>query len=1072
MLPKGSIIACMYRHTVRHASYFCLLLFATAITFLHAFEPSFAKDPSISPDGDLVCFVYQSDLWLVPFKGGDAKRLTATSANEWNPLWSPDGKQIAFVSDREGLPYIYTIPAEGGEARVIIRESYSISDWFADGTALLGSKFNHRWGSSLYKIPIDGSRPQMIAEIGHPFASLSPDNKKIIFNRRGDAYREAYQGSINGELWEINLEDMVYTRLTNTPLTERYPRYSHFGSSFFYCGSDGNVFQLYRIDNMDFSQPFQLSKFDQWSARDISIARQNDRIVFERFDEIWRFDPIRLGADRVSKLQINIPEDSFESSIVRKDMKNDVFSFALSDDELLIALQYQYDLFATPRKGGEVKQLTFDHASVEHIQFFPGSKSFVVNRLHKGINTLFMVSEDDFESIKPISWFGAGKYNVDSIVKDASNKWIISYTDERMSGRIAIGDSTMSNVTALNIDLPVSSNFAISPDMSYAIYAAIRSDIWIYELYLYDFASQSSRKILNDTSWIGNFNWLPDQKSILMTRNSGISRLDFVPRDDFELEKDHWQEIFKVKTTVVEPKDDDLDKDKEEPETKAPPKESDAKSEAPSLPKTPLKVQWEDIEKRVYQIITSDANYLYVIKVIDDSTFYYIQDSFFGDGSASLKKANIYGKGIKEEFNIGKNVGQFRMVKNKLYYLENGIIKSFAVGSSAKAEVKLSFEYKYDQSILDQRVFEQVWGAFGLNFYDAAMHGKNWQEMYDRYQPYVLKARSIDDIAAIVNEMIGDVNASHTGFYPRQKANQRNSQVAALGVEFDHFSALPEGIRIREVFTRSRLYSLYGIRAGDILTHIDGIKITAKTPLDSLLTDKIKKRIKLKFRNGANELDAQIDGLSRREENNLYYQDKVAQTRQLVNELSSNRLGYVHIPAMGSTNYDAFIRDVFRDNADKEALVIDVRGNSGGRIHDQLITFLIKKHYGYSSNRRHGMDRKLEPRRIWNKPTIVLVDEGSFSDGEIFPIIYQELKLGKVVGMPSSGSVIGTWQYDLLDGSSMRMPGSGWYKLDGTNMEGSGAMPDILVDLSPNDIISNNDVQLKRAIQELLQELN
>jgi tricorn protease len=162
---------------------------------------------------------------------------------------------------------------------------------------------------------------------------------------------------------------------------------------------------------------------------------------------------------------------------------------------------------------------------------------------------------------------------------------------------------------------------------------------------------------------------------------------------------------------------------------------------------------------------------------------------------------------------------------------------------------------------------------------------------------------------------------------------------------------------------------------------------------------------------------------------------------------------------------------LFRDNHDKEALVLDFRGNTGGHIHDRIISLLIKDSYAYSSSRRYSLKQRNEPLRGIRVPTIVLVDEHSFSDGEIFPIIYQELGLGKVVGYPSSGAVIGTWQFTLLDGSQMRMPGTGWYKLDGTNMEGSGAMPDIIVENSMNDLLQGKDNQLERAIRELLKEI-
>lgn len=1058
-----------------------LLLALLCSLALYAFEPSFAKDPAISPDGTMVCFVYQDDLWLVPFKGGDARRITNTVESEWNPIWSPDGKQIAFVSNREGQAFIYTMPSTGGRATVLFRESYSISDWYADGSALLGSRHNFPWGSSMYRIPLDGSRPTLIAEIGHPFASLSPDNKKIIYNHRGDAYREAYRGSINGELWQIDTDTMLYTKLTNTELTERYPRYAMHSGHIFFCASDGERFQLYRVQNMDFSKPFQITNFDTWSARDISIARQNDRIVFERFDQIWSYDPTSLGGSRVAQLKINIPEDDFQENTVREKMKNDVYSYAVSDDDLLTIFQYRYDLYAIPKKGGDPRRITNDHAGSSNLVFMPDGRTAVVNRMHKGINNLFKVKVDSLLTMQPIEWFGKGKYHVDSIMRDSGNRWIINYINEKQAGNIAVADSAFKVVNPIEIKNFVSSGFSISPDGKYAIYATIREDIWLRELFLYDFSTGKSTKILNDDSGIGYIHWLPDYKSVLFSRGGDIYRLDFSPRDEFEYEKDHWKEILspaKVKITESKVESKGKDKDKAKGKLLADADSTDAKEEdsekpvsAPKAPAAVFNVDWQDIHLRMYPVVTDPISFLYVIKVIDDSTFYYLQDGFVQDKNTLIKKADIYGKNIKEEVNLGRNVGQYQLSGNRMYYLEDGIIKSYHLGTKARSEQKISMDYDYDKLTLNRRVFEQVWGAFGLNFYDPNMHGRNWEEMYDLFSPYLDHAKSISDVELIVNEMIGDVNASHTGFYPREERRRRAVAVASLGVEFDYFTPLEKGIRIWRTYPGTRLHSLFGVRGGDILTHIDGTEITLYTPLDSLLADKAGKRINLRLKRGESIIEARIDGLTRGEHSALNYRYKTEESKALVERLSEGRLGYVHIPAMGNTNWDDFIRDVFKDNADKEALVIDVRGNSGGRIHDMIATFLIKKHYAYSTGRRMSVDRRLEPRRIWNKPSIVLVDERSFSDGEIFPIIYQELKLGKVIGMPSSGSVIGTWPYDLIDGSSMRMPGSGWYKLDGTNMEGTGAMPDILVDMTPNDIIQNNDVQLKRAIEELLKEL-
>jgi C-terminal processing protease CtpA/Prc/Tol biopolymer transport system component len=1041
-----------------------LLAFLMIISPILGQVPGFLKDPAISPDGNQVCFVFADDLWIVDFAGGDARRLTDTKANEWGPVWSPDGEWIAFNSNREGQTYPYLISAQGGESRVIIRETYTVADWFNDSRHLLVLRGNPEFGSSFYKLPISSDRPLLLGEIGERWASLSPDNSKIVFSRYGYAHREAYTGSMNGDLWMLDIPSGEYMRLTRTDLTERYPRYSHFSNSLFYSYSDGTRFQLTRVDDMDFESPFQVSNLTDFSARDLSIARANDRIVFEHFNDIYKYDPTKLGGPRIQKLEIRIAQDMWQNPIVEQDMKNDIVDYAVSDDELLVAFTYKYDNFIVPRKGGKPIQITHDHAGWANMVFI-SDRELILSKLDRGREKLFTMSVDDDLSLKPFSWFGADSLAVKEVSKDAQGRLQIKYQDSQNAGRVAIADKGSTVLRPIDAPGMVISNFAINSSGTHAVYCTWDNYYFISGLYLYDLETDTHHKMFSDDRSISNIHWMEDNRSLVFTRDRNIYRLDLVPRDEYEFDVDHWDEIF-------EPSSMSSDNPEQEDNQDAQEEEIDSDEESPDIrADAPVKIVWESLDKRLYQLYSGSLSSMFVVSVLSDSTFLFVDRPWYSADKAVLYKGDIYGKNKKEEASFSKETLSYKLVNKNLYYLDGYALKSYHTTSRKRSSIDISMDYQYDIRELNTRVFEQAWGIFADNFYDPNFHGQDWQALYRKYRPFVTQARDINEVGTIIDEMVGDLNASHTGFYPRQDEPSHFKQSASLGLELDYREHLSRGIRIQRVYPTTRIASVYEIRDGDILTHIDEEEILPNTAMDEILRDKVGKLIKFRIMRDDQEITGQVRGLSYRELYNLYYEYVVDRRRQAVHEATNNRVGYIHLPAMGTVDYENFYRDFFRDNHDKEALIIDFRGNRGGRVHDDVISLLTKQTYAYSYSRLHGPEMRPEPRFAITIPTVVLVDEKSFSDGEIFPVIYQELNLGKVIGYPSSGAVIGTVERTLLDGSRMRMARTGWYMLDGTNMEGTGVMPDIMVEHSLNDIVQNNDKQLLRAIEEILGEI-
>ncbi len=1064
-----------------------LVLLAVALIGIPLFaqSPGFAKDPAISPDGNEVCFVYANDLWVVPFKGGQARRLTETNASNWGPIWSPDGQWIAFKSNREGRTYSYLMPAQGGEAKPIIRETYSVVDWFNDGKHLLAIGYGFEFGSSFYKLPISGERPILIGEIADYWASLSRDNKQIVFSRYGDAHREAQTGSKNGDLYLLDIASKNYTRLTKTDYTERYPVFSHYSNSLFYAASDGERFQLMRVDDLNFERIFKTSNLPRFSVRDISIARANDRIVFEHFNEIYKYDPTKMFGNKIEALEIDISSDMWRNQTRELSMKNELTDYAISLDGKLVAFNYKYDNFVAPVKGGAPKAITTDHSGWAKVEFL-SDREMLLFKLQDGIDKLFRARVDNVITLEPVKWFGADSLSVRSLTRDEQGRWQILYADHKNSGRLALADSNFTKITPLDIPDLVISNFAINKSGTHAAYTALSDKHFIRSLYIYDFATRTHTKVLDDQSNISNIRWTKDDRSLLFTRAHKLHRLDLVPRDEFEYETDNWDEILNPKPeSPVLP--DSLKTDGEDPD------HSDGQGEEQTKPnlyeddyyvmdivvkydddevEKPVEIVWEGIDKRMFQIYEGDKSTLYPVKILSDSTFLYLDIPWLGQARPSLKKGDIYGKNSKEEASFSTDSKGFKLYNGLLYYLEKSALKSYDTISGQRKDIPVSLDYTYDVKKLNQRVFEEVWGNFAQNFYDPNMHGQNWNKLYQEYQPYTEIALDINEIGSIIDEMVGDLNASHTGFYPRRDEERSVKPMAYLGLDLDYSERLKNGVRISRVYPNTRISAFYNVKAGDILTKLDGIEITTVTPIDSILIGKVDKPVKFSIRQGKDEITGQIMGLDGSKARTMWYEYETQRNRRKVDAATGGRVGYIHVPAMGDANYDDFYRDYFRDNHDKDAVILDFRGNSGGRIHDKIISLLTRTPYGSSTRRAYGNYPRVEPRTGIYVPTIVLVDENSFSDGEIFPIIYQQLQLGKVVGYPSSGAVIGTWQMDLLDGSSMRMPGTGWFKVDGENMEGTGAMPDIIVEHSLNDIVANEDHQLSRAIQEILKELD
>lgn len=1013
---------------------------------LSALEPHFMKTPAVSPDGEKVCFEYMSHLWVVDYNGGEAKRLTSGEGRNWKPLFSPDGKTIIFRSNRDHYTTIYQIPSEGGTAKLISTEGLEPLDWFPNGKSLLVRGYQTDTGRNFIKLDLDGTF-EVISPFAGNHASFSPDGTKIIFDKRGLNDRESYTGSHNGDFWLYDIAENRYSRLTRTEYTEQYPNWAKSGK-IYYSASDGEVYQLYRSDDLELSDPEQLTNFETWSARQLSIS-DNERVVFEKFDELWRFDPEKKRAE---KIEIEIKEDLLGNFLVKEDVLNKASNYCVSPNGQLAVFSYKFDLFAVPEKGDDVKQITFNQPGIGNIAIMDDNETIFFTAFEMGNSQLYKVNIKKMDEIEKISW-SKGKYIED--IYNNGNKLFLNYAEGEKRSRLAVADSIGKNIFNIAPDKVVWNRAALHSDGRYVFFTTTRPDNWVRSLYLYDLEEKEEELIYTFDGHIGQIFWGKDNKSIFFSRDGDICRMDLNSRDDFDQQDDNWKPILTSKKEKTDEKEKDADK-------------KDAKKKKDKKKKSSkLVIDKEDLNQRISTIVSREG-WNYVHHVLDDSTLYYINSK---DRKSSLRKVSYFGENDKQIYSFNKRPNHLEFnEKNKTSYYVQDNIPHKLKGKKAST-IKLKYKYQYDRMKLNEDIFQQAWVEFGRGFYDKEMHDTNWKDAGKRFKNYLQYAYTPEDLSFIVEEMIGELNASHTGFYPRKDVNFETYSSAELGFlpDFDNFPK--QGITVKKVYRKAKLNKPHGIKPGDVLLKIDGVDVGRGKDYHALLKNKVGEKIELTFQTADSVKVAKIKGLSYWNNQSLYYDNWVEERTKKVAELSRGEIGYLHIRSMNGRSYDKFIQDLFAQNYDKQALIIDVRNNGGGNIHEALMEELTRVSYGMSSSRNTGGKPYKTPANSWEKPMVVLINENSFSDAEIFPNLFKQQGLGKVIGMPTSGSVIGTGHHNFMDGSSMRMPMNGWWLEDGTNMEGNGVQPDILVEMTPEQIINDEDVQLKKAVEELLKEI-
>lgn len=1073
------------------------ILFSLILLFVFT-DMSFASNDDVirlmrTPDynNGKIVFSYQEDLWVVSEKGGIARRLTVHNGVESNPKFSPDGKWIAFNGNYNGANNnIFIIPSEGGEPKQLtFYPNYSrVVGWTPDSKNIVftsntcPTNFYHgiKFTSNLFEISIEGGIPQPlnIGQASH--CSFSPDGKKLVYNRHPLMFWwwKRYKGSLNTDVWFYDGEKKYFEKLTNYPGNDSWPMWGENDNIYFVSDRTGisNIFSLSLKDK----KITQVTDHNIDGVKWPSIDSSRKIIVYENDARLFKLD---LITGKSEEILVKAPSDNHIDMIEYINPISYNTSFFISPTGKRISIEARGDIFTIPAENGDTRNITNSPGIREKEgTWSPNGKYIAYVSDETGEDEIYII--DQFGKEKPIRLTDDKKFKERLLWSPDSKKIIFSTHDNQ----ICFVDINSKKVNKIFQSGFLWMDYNWSPDSEWIVFSSPKKN-FLSDIFVYSLKTEKTYQITSEPASYFNPVFTKDGKKLvflanpytslgwlkhIFNKNSFHSEIDF----DFTGTKILSVELTPEKIEPYQKEDD------EEPIEEVKDKNNKKDSKTKQDKKTPIevKIDFKDISSRI-RALPINLDSCFNLQVADK--FYYYQKYDTNDKPDSFSTSLFYYdvENLKETQVISKVLSyEISSNEKKIACLLKGekikIIDTGPTPNTQKGDVDLSKLYmKIDRYAEWKQIFNECWRVVRDYFYDPNLHGVNWEEIKEYYSKLIPYVRTRDSLNILLTQMVGELNASHQGLGGGDINYTNSYPVALLGAQFIKdkesgyykFSKIYKGDKTSSKYRSPLDNDFVKIKTGDFLLKIDEENVTIKDDLYKFLVNKSNKKITLTT-NSKPTLEGAIKTIIRpiTSEQHLRYKEWLDKNNNIVNEKSNNKIGYIHLQDMGFNDLQTFNK-YFQAYRYKEGLIIDVRYNGGGGIDAMLIDKLERINYMTFKDRNSiPLERPVEG---FYGPVVVLINEYSFSDAEVFPRAFQIRKLGKVIGVPTLGYCIAVTGHRLIDNGFMRKTTMGIWDLQGKMIESKGVQPDIFVENSPLDEINGIDRQLEKAIEYLLGEI-
>ncbi|NLR78300.1 S41 family peptidase [Chitinophaga eiseniae] len=1067
----------------------CAALLLAAMS--HAQENAlWLRNPSISPDGKAIAFGYKGDIYRVDVNGGVAVPLTIHEAHDMMPVWSHDGKYIAFASDRYGNFDVFVMPATGGTP--VRLTSNSAGDFPYDFTAdnkqvLFGSarnapassiRFPYRLFRNMYTVPVTGGRATLVSAAGADVAHYSKAGDKIIFqDRKGyeDPMRKHHVSSVTRDIWVMDVAKGSYEKVSGFEGEDREPVFGN-GNDIYYLSEKGGISQnLFKGSLSDKNSLQQLTRFTKHPVRNLSKS-DNNTFCFTYNGEIYTLK----DGEQPRKLEVNVFNDGRAATVKNVPVSGNITEFAMSPDGKEMAFIARGEVFVASVDGNFTKRITNTPQQERMVTWSPDGKKLVYAAERNGNWDIYQTTKVRKE--EPY-FFTATLLKEEPVIATDAEEFQpvfspdgkeIAYVENRNVLKvfnIATGKSRAILPEGHNHSYSDGDwSFAWSPDGKWIVTDDSQGYFFMNNAALIPVDGKGKPFYpVNSGFGEGNCKWSDDGKILTWTSSregrkslakQGSREVDVYAvffdqptYDKFKLSKDEFN----------------LLKDKEAAESKTT-KDSTAKTKDTTSKKT-FTPDFTNLENRKIKLTINSASIGDYVLNKDASKLYYM--AAFEKGYDLWVTEPRTGE-TKILAKMGGTPGSIELSKdgNSLFVSNRGSVVKVDASSGKITPVSINTELSLNQEEERKYIFWHAWKQVKEKFYDPSLRNMDWKMYGDNYARFLPYISNNYDFEELLSELLGELNGSHTGGrYSPQPVNGDNT--ASLGLLYDETSHA-DGLQVDAVIAGGPFDKAASkLRKGDIIEKIDGVAINDKSDWATLLNRKAGNNILVSLYNPNTKVrwDETVKPISGGEESTLMYKRWVAAMRAMVDKLSNGQVGYVHVQGMNDASYRSVYDEVMGQNRDKKALIVDTRFNGGGWLHDDLYNFLSGKKYlefAPQGDRLKGG----EPSGQWQAPSCVLMSEGNYSDAFIFPYVYKQGNIGKLIGMPVPGTGTAVWWETQIDPTMVfGIPMVGTIGKEGRPTENLQIEPDIRVPLRYEEFLQGKDAQLEAAVKEMLLEI-